>query len=106
VQTYDGRGCVISCFQQFRVSFELAELPDRYGISGDHQHENCQKTRSQTYAYLQIAPTKQVRESEARVSHGSNQCAKVRDEIRLNIYPRISTNVGQQKAPGGDLLAC
>src|SRR3974377_1727941 len=69
VQTYNRRRCVISCFQNFRVSFELVQLPDRYRIAGDHQYDNCQKACSQTYAYLQIASTKQVRECLISISH-------------------------------------
>ena len=49
---------MISCIQHFRVSSQLTELPNSYRIGSDHQHDNCQKTGSQTYAYRQIASTK------------------------------------------------
>ena len=62
VEAYDCRGCIISSFQDLGVSFKLVQLPDRYRITGDHQCDNCQKARSETYTDFQIASTKQVRE--------------------------------------------
>src|SRR6516162_4656683 len=71
MQSHNGRRCFIGLIQDLSAGSELMELPKSYCIGSDHQHDNCQKTRSQTYAYRQVSLTKQIRDYAARVSHGS-----------------------------------
>jgi len=85
VQTYYGRRRLISGIQHLSVSSQLTKLPNGYRIGSDHQHDNYQKTSSQTYAYRQIASMKQTRECVAHVSHGSKASeSTLRSEILLN----------------------
>ena len=88
VQTYYGRRRLISGIQHLSVSSQLTKLPNSYRIGSDHQHDNYQKTSSQTYAYRQIASMKQTRECVAHVSHSSKASeSTLRSEILLNSIP-------------------
>ena len=70
VHTHNGRRCSISCIQHFCVSSHFTELPYRNCIGADHQHDNCKETRSQTYAYPQIALVEHLPENVTRVFQG------------------------------------